>query len=78
MLQITSNVLGKTDLGKIRKVDIHGLPKVQGKAPHEMQQQDLYAALKKLGVTRIEPMQGNRDLLFAYGVWLIEKSEAAA
>lgn len=74
MLQITTNAVD----GKIRKVDIHGLPRIGKALPHEMQQQDLYAALLKMGVTRISPQQGGRDLLLHYGVWLQEKNEAAA
>jgi hypothetical protein len=41
-----------------------------------MRQEDLYAALKKMGCTRIEVAQGRQDLLLHYWVWLQERAEA--
>jgi hypothetical protein len=72
MLQIST-----TKFGKFRCVDIESLPRIGKSKPHEMRQEDLYAALKKMGCTRIDVAQGRQDLLPHYGVWLQEREEAA-
>ena len=63
--------------GKHRRVDIHNLPRIDKRTPHEMPVSELYAALSKMGCPRITNQMAKPDLLVRYGVWLQEQDEAA-
>jgi hypothetical protein len=72
LLQISTTQFG----GKFRCVDVEGLPRIGKIKPHEMEPGSLYAALKRMGVSRIDVSHGRQDLLLRYGVWLQEQAEA--
>jgi hypothetical protein len=71
VLEISSNSVD----GKFRRVDIHSLM-IGDSLAHELSTPELHAALKKMGCPRISKDLGKQDVLFRYGVWLLERAEA--
>jgi hypothetical protein len=63
--------------GKHRRVDIHAV-RIGNKLAHEMPLADLHAAVKKMGVPRIEPQMGIQDVVLRLGVWQLEQLEQEA
>jgi hypothetical protein len=59
--------------GRPMRIDLHNLP-IAGTLAHKLPQQDLYRAIKRLGVPGAAETMSHQDLSFVYGAWLQDRA----
>lgn len=73
MLEYFTNAID----GKPRRIDLHSL-RIGKVAAYDMKVEDIFVELTMMGCPRINNQMSKTDLLLRYGVWLLERDEAAA